>query len=325
MTSVRNAGWAERGSERILVIKLGALGDFVQALGPMMAIRAHHLGSHLTLLTTASFAEMGHACGWYDDVWVDDCPGPLEIGGWLSLRGRLRQGDFSRVYDLQTSKRTNLYFRFFARARFFSGAGRPEWSGIVKGCSHPHNNPDRVRLHTLERQAEQLALAGIDFVPQPDVSWMSADISRFAIGSRFALLVPGGAAHRPEKRWPAENYARLAWRLAGAGIRPVLIGAAAEREVGAGIARSCPDALDLAGRTSLAEIVALARRAEVGVGNDTGPMHLVAAAACACVVLFSAASDPALCAPRGPAVTVLRRERLSDLGVDEVAAAAGLD
>ena len=39
----------------------------------------------------------------------------------------------------------------------------------------------------------------------------------------------------------------------------------------------------------------------------------------------SAASDPARCAPRGAAVTVLKRERLGDLGVDEVAAAAGLD
>jgi hypothetical protein len=43
------------------------------------------------------------------------------------------------------------------------------------------------------------------------------------------------------------------------------------------------------------------------------------------VVLFSAASDPALCAPRGLAVTVLRREPLGDLGIDEVARAAGLD
>ena len=305
--------------ERILVIKLGALGDFILALGPMMAIRAHHLAAGMTLLTTAPFAEMARACGWFDEVWVDDRPRPHQLAKWLGLSRRLRQSAFSRVYDLQTSGRTNLYFRLFAPDR------RPEWSGTARGCSHPHDNPDRGRMHTIERQAEQLAVCGITFVPAPDVSWLRADISRFATGRRFALLVPGGAAHRPEKRWPAEHYAQLAWRFQGAGLRPMLIGGAAEQPLNAGIARSCPKAIDLAGQTSLAELAELARRAEAAVGNDTGVMHLAAAAACPSVVLFSAASDPARSAPRGTAVTVLKSARLADLGVDEVASAAGLD
>jgi len=54
------------------------------------------------------------------------------------------------------------------------------------------------------------------------------------------------------------------------------------------------------------------------VGNDTGPMHLLAAAGCPAVVLFSRASDPALCAPRGPCVRVLRRPDLADLDVTAV-------
>jgi ADP-heptose:LPS heptosyltransferase len=61
----------------------------------------------------------------------------------------------------------------------------------------------------------------------------------------------------------------------------------------------------------------------VAVGNDTGPMHLIAAAGCSSVVLFSADSDPALCAPRGK-VAVLRRPDLAQLTVDEVAAALPL-
>jgi ADP-heptose:LPS heptosyltransferase len=80
----------------------------------------------------------------------------------------------------------------------------------------------------------------------------------------------------------------------------------------------------LTGQTSLADIVALANGAAAAIGNDTGPMHMIAAAGCPSVVLFSAASDPTLSAPRGPAVSVLQREQLDDLPVDEVAAALRL-
>lgn len=304
-----------RAAEGILVIKLGALGDFVQALGPMKAIRAHHLGAHIALLTTPPFAEMGRACGWFDAVWSDERPGLLALGKWLALGRRLRGAGLARVYDLQTSTRSSLYFRLFGRAR------RPQWSGIVSGCSHPHRNPDRVRTHTIERQAEQLALAGIGFVPPPDVSWMTADLASFDLAARFALLVPGGAPQRPEKRWPAEHYAQLAWRLQNMGIQPVLIGGEAERSLSAQIALACPHVRNLTGRTELAALAELARRAEVAVGNDTGPMHLTAAAGCPSVVLYSAASDPALCGQRGRAVTILRRNDLAALGVDEVAEA----
>jgi ADP-heptose:LPS heptosyltransferase len=77
----------------------------------------------------------------------------------------------------------------------------------------------------------------------------------------------------------------------------------------------------LTGKTSLLELASLARRAAVAIGNDTGPMHLIAAAGCPAIVLFSRASEPALCAPRACRVTVLRRPALEDLAVEEVLAA----
>jgi ADP-heptose:LPS heptosyltransferase len=55
----------------------------------------------------------------------------------------------------------------------------------------------------------------------------------------------------------------------------------------------------------------------VAVGNDTGPMHLIAAAGAPSISLFSADSDPALCAPRGR-VTVLSEASLADLPVERV-------
>jgi ADP-heptose:LPS heptosyltransferase len=300
----------------ILVIKLGALGDFIQATGPFAAIRRHHQGARIVLLTTEPFVALGRASGYFDEVWTDSRPAWWQLRSFFGLRRRLRGGRFTRVYDLQTSDRSGWYFRFMG--------GRVEWSGIAQGASHPHANPARDAMHTIDRQREQLSMAGIADVPPPDVSWLRPNVAHLALPPRYALLVPGGAAHRPEKRWPTARYAALAQALAVRGVTPVLIGGAAEADVTAAIRASVPEAHDLSSRTSLAEIASLARGALCAVGNDTGPMHISAATGCPSVVLFSHESDPALCAPRagagGPAPVILRRASLGDLTVDEVLA-----
>ncbi|MBI3444176.1 MAG: glycosyltransferase family 9 protein [Magnetospirillum sp.] len=296
----------------ILVIKLGALGDFVQAMGPFAAIRAHHPRAHITLLTTRPFAELGRASPYFDEVWIDDKPPLWRLDKILALRSKLRSGQFSRVYDLQTSDRSSGYFRLLGR--------EVEWSGIARGCSHPHANPRRDFMHTIERQREQLAVAGIPQVPPPDLAWAEAAPGRFALATPFVLLCPGGAPHRPAKRWPVERFAALACDLARRGMTPVLLGTHKEQAEIEAIRAACPQAVDLSGQTGFADIIALARRAEAALGNDTGPMHLIAAGGCPSVLLFSSESDPALCAPRGN-VTVLRRPSLAELGEAEVEAA----
>ena len=299
------------GADRILVIKHGALGDFVLATGPFKAIRAHHLNAKITLLTSPPFESLGRGCGYFEEIWLDDRPGLLQVAAWIQLRKRFMAGQFARVYDLQTSDRTGWYYRIFPPPK-------PQWSGTAKGCSHPHDNPDRDRMHTVDRQSEQLRLAGIDFVPMPDVDWLDAPVSGFQLPDQMALLVPGGSPQRPEKRWSAAHYAALARRLLAVGLEPVLIGTEAERDVTSEIAHRCEAAVDLTGRTSLSELAALCRRAGVVIGNDTGPMHISALTGCRTVVLFSRESDPALCAPRGSQVTVIRRNRLEDLAVEDV-------
>ena len=308
---------ADKAPGRILVIKLGALGDFVLALGPFAAIRNAHPGAHIVLLTTAPFAAFGEATGLFDEVWTDDRPRWWDVGGVLALRRKLRSGNFARVYDLQTSDRSGWYFRLFP------ANAKPEWSGIAAGCSHPHANPDRDRMHTVERQAEQLAMAGVPETPLPDLSWADGDLSRFELPGRFALLVPGGAPHRPLKRWPAESFIALGAEIARRGAVPVVVGGTAEADLASHIAEAC-GGISLAGRTKFADIAALARKAAGAIGNDTGPMHIAAAAGCPSVVLFSGDSDPALTASRGASVTVLRRQNLADLGVAEVADALSL-
>jgi ADP-heptose:LPS heptosyltransferase len=302
----------------ILVIKLGALGDFIQALGPVPDIRRHHRGDRISLLTTAPYAGFAAETGLFDNILIDPRPRGFEIASLLALRRMLRNGRFDRVYDFQTSDRTALY------ARLFRPGPMPEWSGIATGCSHPHANLARDRQHTMDRQAEQLLMAGI--YPSATAPTLSAHgtLPEVVAGKRFALLIPGSAPHRPEKRWPARRYAELAGRLHRAGVLPVVIGVAPEAEIGRAIRSVCPDCLDLVGHTDLATLAALARAAEVTIGNDTGATHVAAAGGRPVVALFSRASDPGLCAPRGAAVTVLAEPDLAALPLETVLAACRL-
>jgi len=238
--------------ERILVIKLSAFGDFVLSIAGFQAIRAHHPGAEITLLTTQPYRRMAEASGCFDRVWVDRRPAWWQAGGWFALRRQLASGRFQRVYDLQRSDRSGTYFRLLP-------APKPEWVGTVAGCSHryvpPPGPPAGKALHICEREAQQLALAGVPRPGLPDLSFLTADLR------------------------------------------------------------------DVCGRTSLEALAALGREAVLAVGNDTGPMHLIAAAGAPSLVLYSKESDPAKIAPRGPAVKTLRRDDLSDLSLEEVLAA----
>ncbi len=313
-TGAEPAAGGTGGPQRILVIRLGALGDFTQSLGPMGGIRRHHPHTRITLLTTPPFAGLAHACGIADEIWTDGRPRRFGWAWWGLVR-RLRRARFDRVYDLQTSARTASYWRWM---------GKPDWSGHVPGASLPDPDPDRDARHTIDRQRGQLATAGIADVPVADLSPVEADITRFGLDGPYVLLVPGGSAHRPAKRWPAARYAILARRLTWSGLTPVLIGGRDEAPLAEAIVARTPEARDLTGQTSFQEIVSLARVATGAVGNDTGPMHLIAMAGCPSLVLFSAESDPSLCAPRpgatGGRVLVLRRPSLDTLSVDEVEA-----
>ncbi|MBT6511525.1 MAG: glycosyltransferase family 9 protein [Alphaproteobacteria bacterium] len=302
-------------STRILVIRLGALGDFVLSSGAYRAIREFHGDAHIVLLTTAPYENLARAGGWFDEVWLDDKPSWWQFGPVRELRQRLNEGAFDRVYDLQTSDRSCAYHRLFRRPR-------PEWSGIARGCSHPQANTGRDAMHTVERQADQLKMAGLEHIPGPDLSMVEADVTAFNLPASYVLVMPGSAPQRPEKRWPAERYGELSHQLKGMGLTSVLIGGPAEKEAALEIAKSRSDVIDLMGRTSFEQIAVLAQGATLAIGNDTGPMHLAATAGCPSVVLFSHASDPDITAPRGRSVTVLQRYDLGDLSVDEVGYAA---
>jgi len=306
--------------QKILVIKLGALGDFVQALGPFAAIRRHHDSldptgrAHVTLLTTPPFAGLAADTGYFDEIWDDGRA--KGFSALLSLVRRMSWARFTRVYDLQTSSRSSLYFHLLWP--------RTEWSGIARGCSHPHSNPGRDLMHTIDRQAEQLRDAGIDDTPLADVAPLAGGkpvTELLGTDAPYGLLVPGAAPHRPAKRWPTERFAEIAAGWAAAGLTPVVLGTRGEAPLAAAITASVPEAVDLTGTTSLNDIVTLALGARAAVGNDTGPMHLISLAGTPSVALFGSDSDPTLCAPRGPQVAVLAAPEISAHSAADVKAA----
>ena len=101
-------------------------------------------------------------------------------------------------------------------------------------------------------------------------------------------------------------------------MTPVVVGVAQERELADAIRMAAPDAVLLTGQTSFADLVVLAREAALAVGNDSGPMHLFAAAGCPMLVLFGSDSSPALSAPHGAQVRTLRAKVIADLTVEQV-------
>jgi ADP-heptose:LPS heptosyltransferase len=312
-----------RKVEKILVIKLSALGDFVLALAAMKKIREAHRKAHITLITTPPFEALAKTCPYVNAVETDGRA--QSFAQWMALRKRIRAAKYDRIYDLQTSSRSNRMFQMLR-------PNPPAWSGIALGCSLPHRNPHRNSMHTLERQADQLMYAGIwpdaptepGSAPPPDLSWIwrNHPAERPVPGAvkprPYVMFVPGGSAHRPEKRWPVEKYGELARILYSKGFDIVIIGGVQETPLAHAIQREVPRARDLTGRTDFARIAVLGAKAALAVGNDTGPLHLAAAAGAPTVVLFSSASDPALSAPRGK-VVVLRADRLSDMPVPTVA------
>ena len=297
-------------TDNILVIKLGALGDFIQSLGPMAAIRQFHPDATITLLTTHPFVDLAKKSNYIDHIIIDERPKIYQPFKLLALRNKLNGGNFSRVYDLQNNDRTGFYFKLFSPT--------PEWVGIAKGASHRNTSPQRTAGLAFYGHAQTLSLAGINDVQIDQMDWIKGAIERFNLPAAYALIIAGSAANRPEKRWPATYYGSLCQKLYQHGLTPVLIGTKNEQDVLHKIKQACPQAIDLCGQTTLDDLPALARQAQLAVGNDTGPMHMIGPTGCHCFVLFSGNSKPHRHAPLGDHVKTIKRDNLDDLKPETV-------
>jgi ADP-heptose:LPS heptosyltransferase len=307
----------------ILVIKHGALGDFILALPAMAAIRARFPDAHIAVQTTPLLIQLCDACPYIDEI--DPGGRPKGLKAMMGLASRVRAGKYDIVYDLQNSERT-------AFLKFLLGPFPPKWNGIAGGASHRVHDAHRLQKHVVERMAEQVALTGVpaqSALTLPDLSWAAAkgngpDV--YGLNGPYMLLTARASAGHPGKQWPAERFAAIAKRALEEGTTPVLIGTEEERDGLQVIADIASGTLNLAGKTSLCDVAALGAKAKGVLGNDTGPTFIAAAAGAPSVVFYSRHSlKPDVCAPRGPGgVLALTGKDVTDITVDAAEQALGM-
>ena len=298
--------------DRVLVIKVGPVRDFILALPAMTQIRAAHPRATVTLLTVPAFESFAKASGCFNAV--ESMIEPGKGTGWLAAGGRVRAGRYQRIYDLEGHGGTNLLFQTL---RPFP----PAWSGVAVGCSLPHRNVRRAAMHPLERRAEQLQAAGIwpeaptepGSAPEPDLAFLAAKAAdaRATTQSRpTVVLAPGGL--EPALLWPVERYAELAALLTAQGYDIVVAGSPQDAPLARGIQRLAPRVRDLTGRGDLLALASLTARAHLVVGSDPDIMQVAAAASIGAIMPLPTRIDPATVAPRGH-VTVVNAANLADL------------
>lgn len=300
---------------KVLIIKHGALGDMIFANGAFQAISKHHKKDHVVLLTTSAYASMMKKSDYFDEVWVDNRPRPLTspIECWRLFQ-KLRQAKFTKIYDLQKSKRTKQYRQL--TDLWFNP--KPDWCTKHVGAKYAYADPVQYDLHIYDRHANMLAVAGIKNIPKPNIDWMESDIKSLKLPEKYFIFVPGCSPTQPHKRWQPENYGEVAKWLVRKGITPVIIGTKDEAGIIQSIQSICPQVISLEGKTSLFDIAEIGRHAVGALGHDTGPMHIVAVTGCPSVMLFSWSSVPNHYAPRGFKTTILHQNNLEDISVAEV-------
>lgn len=259
-------------SERILVIRHGAFGDIVQADGALRDIRAFHADAEIVLLTTPPFRRLMERCPHIDRILLDERSSFFRISKTVALGRVLSAEGFSRVYDLQSSQRTNFYRRFLLR--------RALWS----------RNENRKSASTSDREAyaAQLADAGVAVrhASLPDVSWMADDVSSLlsaeGIGAGYIVLIPGCAAKHQHKRWP--YYAELSAALLARGYQVLMAPGPDELE----LAKTIPGNVLLGpkGFLNWFELAGVLKGAAFVIGNDTGPSHVASCLGRPGLVLF---------------------------------------
>ncbi len=283
---------------RILIIKLSAFGDMVQAIPAFQSVRRHYPDAQIDLLTAPLFADFANdlqigKLKIFDNVIEHQRFAYYRLGKIRKLRQMIK-GQYDQVIDLQCVARTANYF-------YFCCPKPPLWVGIAKYASLSYS---RIFLESLKPyQRHQILLNALNIPYQfgTDNAWVKqlpkTVLAPLKKSKKYVLLVAGSSPKHPEKCWKIENYAKIADILLAENITPVLIGAGAEQQIAEKMMQLSPKTCNLVGKTSLQDIAVLAKNAYYGIGNDTGAMHLIAQMGTKCLVLFAGRNNPDLCKP----------------------------
>jgi heptosyltransferase-1 len=297
---------------RILLVKLSSFGDVLHALPTLEALRAAYFEAHITWLVEAAYAPLlsGHPA--LDEVWIAPRLRPGEFFSGSNparlrrLVQQLRARPFDLVLDVQGLLKSAVWVALAKSPRKVGYDRTRELSYLPLTQRVPPFDPE---AHAVTRYLNLAHYLGAP--PTLPVFRLgldaATDISALIPndpGRPLAVLHPG--ARWASKLWPPVSWANLAAWFHAQGFQVGVTGSVADQELVAAIVRqSRAPLVNLAGRTSLAELAGVLRRAQLAVTTDTGAMHLAAALGTPVVALFGPTA-PWRTGPFGPGHQVVR-------------------
>ncbi|ADJ29307.1 glycosyltransferase family 9 protein [Nitrosococcus watsonii] len=270
--------------QRILIIKLGALGDIIMATPHIKRIVEGYPEAEVWLLTAPGFA--GLFAG-YPNLKVKSFP-RKGIQSLFPPLGWIRSQGFQIVFDLQGSDRSKTMVAL-------SGATRRY--GLGPGFPYTHCPPNKgivgKDVHNFSRLNRLLETAGLPLAqagPYLEASggqrqkvedWLAG---KGLLGRKLALIHAGSSARWESKRWAAAHFVTLGTILEQQGIVVIWVGGSEDAALNQTLSQNI--GMDATGVFSLLELVALAHQARFAVTTDSAPMHAIAAAAIPVYALF---------------------------------------
>ena len=316
-------------AQRILVYRIGQLGDTIIALPAMWAIRKHFPAAYLALLSDRH-PGTGYVLapsvlpkeGLFDEYISYEA----RIGGsdprkLLMVLPRLRQGRFDTLVYLAPRLRTRwqvwrdlTFFRLAGITRFIGQRGFEPLPRRASGSPLPHQE------HEADHLLKRLACSGILVTPPGhgcmDLGLTEAEVAkaqewlRTHVGAepQGPLIGLGPGSKMPSKVWPEDRYVVLGHYLIDElGAFPIVFGGPEDRELGNRLIAEWNLGANAAGELNVRQGAATLSFCRLYVGNDTGTMHLAAAVGTQCIAVFAAQDWPGRWYPYGTQHIILRR------------------
>lgn len=294
---------------KVLIVRLGALGDIVHAIPAAAAIRAAWPEARIDWLVDAKHRAMVDLVACVDRCIPLERPSP---GGWRDAIRILRREHYDWAIDVQGLLKSAVLARASGAARvagFSRGlrerAARLFYTDVPAGPAAPAGE------HVIARNLGLLRTLGIDdqrvTFPLRQVTSPALDVVRGGpAGDRPFALINAGAAW-PNKRWPAAGYGNVAAYLHDVqSMRPFVLWGPGETAAAQAVVDASGGKASLAPPTTVADIFALCREAGIVVSGDTGPLHIATAAGAPTVSLFGP-TDPDRNGPFDPVDVVVSR------------------
>jgi len=295
--------------KNILIIKPSALGDIVQALPALSALRKSFPDAQISWLVRPQFAPLlenhPHLTRvihfdrkFLGKAWFH----PGAFAAMLSLFRRIRRCQFDAVFDFQGLFRTAFLARVSGCKKRFGLTDAKELSRFfyTHRIKKPADSPHVVDYYLNLIRATGASEPEVEFALPHDAAAEESVRRLLATNSitsqQYAVLVPSST--HADKCWPIDRFAELAAKLScGHNLSIVATGSPSEAPLVERLVQSADVPIgNLAGRTSISELIALLENAALVVSNDTGPGHIAAALARPVVMIFGR-SNPLRVAP----------------------------